>query len=418
MARRSRFAAYVERIAGVFGHADRAAPFRAYCAGLLLPGERKSIGPMAERLEPRRAPGAHQSLHHFVANSAWSDEALLRRVRELVLPSLAARGGVQAWAIDETAFRKSGAHSVGVARQPCGEMGRVENCQIAVSLSLVNAQASLPIAFRLYLPESWAADAAQRLTAGVPENVAFKTQSEIALDQIRAARADGVPEGVVLADALHGADIGFRAALAEMDLSYIVGAPSLARVWPLTTAADLGEAAASAKPRRRDGMSEPLSAEQLAKSLPPEAWRNVAWREEDDRRLTSRFAVLRVRASRNDEGPRPLEEERLLVEWPSRESAPTEYWLSALPAQTPVEGLVETAKLRWRSRRDLETLRQELGFGHYEGRGWRGFHHHLALCVAAYGFLVWDEGGSGPGERARPLAAPHAPPHRPPRSAR
>ena len=190
----SRFASYVEHVASVLGHADRRAPFRSYCTGLILPGERKSVEPIAARVEPRRVQGAHQSLHHFVANADWSQEDLLRQVRTFALPAIEKSGGVKAWIVDDTGFPKKGVHSVGVARQYCGQLGKQDNCQIAVSLSVANEHASLPIAFRLYLPEAWAADPVRRARAGVPEDVVFKTKPQIALDQIRAARVEGVPE--------------------------------------------------------------------------------------------------------------------------------------------------------------------------------------------------------------------------------
>ena len=186
----SRFESYVEHMASTLGHVDRWTPFRSYCTGLILPGERKSVEPIAARVEPRRVQGAHQSLHHFVANADWSQEDLLRRVRTFVLPAIEKSGRISAWIVDDTGFPKKGVHSVGVARQYCGQLGKQDNCQIAVSLSVANEHASLPIAFRLYLPEDWAADPVRRARAGVPEDVVFKTKPQIALDQIKAARAD------------------------------------------------------------------------------------------------------------------------------------------------------------------------------------------------------------------------------------
>ena len=171
----SRLASYLEHLASSLGHADRRAPFGSYCKGLMLPGERKSVEPIAARVEPSRVQGAHQSLHHFVANADWSQEALLRQVRTFVLPAIEKSGGVRAWIVDDTGFPKKGVHSVGVARQYCGQLGKQDNCQIAVSLSVANEHASLPIAFRLYLPEDWAADPVRRARAGVPEDVVFKT---------------------------------------------------------------------------------------------------------------------------------------------------------------------------------------------------------------------------------------------------
>ena len=388
-----RFASYVERMAAGLGHADRRTPFRSYCMGLILPGERKSVEPIAARVEPRRVQGAHQSLHHFVANADWSQEDLLRQVRAFVLPGIERRGKISAWIVDDTGLPKKGVHSVGVARQYCGQLGKQDNCQVAVSLSVANEHASLPIAFRLYLPENWAADPVRRAKAGVPEDVAFKTKPQVALDQIRAARAEGVPEGVILADAGYGTNTAFRTALTRMSLTYVVGVQSSVRLWP-PRSAPLPPKAWSGQERpptlmRRDAQNKPQSAEQIAKSLPSDAWCEVAWREGVDKTLNSRFAGLRVRPAHRDYWrSQPHAEEWLLVEWPEDENAPTKYWLSTLPKDATIARLVETAKLRWRIERDYQELKQELGLDHYEGRGWRGFHHHMALCVAAYGFLV------------------------------
>ena len=198
----SRFSAYVEGLVGVIGHADRARPLRDYCLGLLMPGERKSVEPLAAVTAPARVAAQHQSLLHFVGNAPWSDERVLAKVRALVLPAIEAGGPIEAWIVDDTSFPKKGRHSVGVARQYCGELGKPENCQVAVSLSIANHAASLPVAWRLYLPEAWAADPARRAKAGVPEEVGFLTKPEIALEQIRAAVAAGIPRGTVLMDAV------------------------------------------------------------------------------------------------------------------------------------------------------------------------------------------------------------------------
>ena len=204
----ARFAGYVEALSSAVGHADRKAPLKVYCTGLLLPGERKSVEPMAARVAPGRVQAAHQSLHHFVAKAEWSDAAVLAVVRAQVLPIIEAQGPIRAWIVDDTGFPKKGRHSVAVARQYCGQLGKQDNCQIAVSLSVANDHASLPIAYRLYLPESWANDPDRRAKAGVPEDVVFRTKPEIALDQIQAALAAGVPRGVVLADAGYGVVAG------------------------------------------------------------------------------------------------------------------------------------------------------------------------------------------------------------------
>ena len=223
---------YLSRLTAVLGHADRKARLVGYCTGLLLPGERKSVEPMAARLDPAQVPSLHQALHHFVATAAWRDEAVLAAVREQVLPALTQHGPVTAWIIDDTSFPKKGRHSVGVARQYCGQLGKQENCQIAVSLSVANNWASLPIAFELYLPEDWSGDPARRAKAGVPEDLAFRTKPQIALAQIRRALADGVPPGVILGDAGYGIDTGFRTTLSSLALPYVLGVQSTIGVWP------------------------------------------------------------------------------------------------------------------------------------------------------------------------------------------
>ncbi len=195
----ARFEAYVEALISVIGHADRATPMRDCCAGPLLSVERKSVEPMAAALAPERTAAKHQSLLHFIGQAAWPDEKVLEKTRALVLPAMTRAAPTRAWIIDDTAFPKKGRHSIGVARQYCGQLGKQENCQVAVTLSVANDAASLPVAHRLYLPESWASDAERRRRAGVPEDVAFKTKPQIALDQIKSARAAGVPEGAVLA---------------------------------------------------------------------------------------------------------------------------------------------------------------------------------------------------------------------------
>jgi SRSO17 transposase len=388
----SRFAVYVERLAAVLGHADRVAPLKDYCTGLLLPGERKSVEPMAARVQPGRVQAAHQSLHHFVAKADWSDEVVLALVRAQTLPALERQGPIRAWIVDDTGFPKKGRHSVGVARQYCGQLGKQDNCQIAVSLSIAT-EASLPIAYRLYLPEAWANDPERRAKAGVPEDVVFQTKPEIALAQIKAALAAGVPRGVVLADAGYGIDTAFRAALTQMSLTYIVGVQSSMSLWPPGTQ-PLPPKPWSGRGRppslvQRHPAHAPVSAKELAQVLPEGAWRTVTWREGSKAPLTSRFAAVRIRPAHRDyRHSAPRAEEWLLVEWPRHEAEPTKYWLSTLPEDTKLADLVDQAKLRWRIERDYQELKQEIGLGHYEGRGWRGFHHHATLAIAAYGFLI------------------------------
>src|SRR4051794_334750 len=227
-----RFGDYVGRLGDVLGHADRRAPLRAYCTGLLLPGERKSVEPMAARLDPARVGAAHQSLHHFVAKAAWDDGALLAAVRDYALPALLERGPIRAWLVDDTGLPKKGRLSVGGARQYCGQLGKRDNCQVAVTPSGATEQASLPIAYRLYLPEAWAGDPARRALAGVPEDVAFRTKPAIALEQVRQALADGVPPGVLVTDAGYGSDTDFRDGVTALGLAYVAGILGTTGLWP------------------------------------------------------------------------------------------------------------------------------------------------------------------------------------------
>jgi len=401
-----RFTTYVESLADVLGHLDRVGPLMDYCAGLLMPVERKSVEPIAAIIAPARVAAEHQSLLHFVGQSPWSDEAMLGKVRELVTPALAADGGVEALIVDDTGFAKKGSHSVGVARQYCGRLGKTDNCQIAVTLSLANHQASLPIAYRLYLPESWANDAERRKKAHVPDDVEFRTKPEIALSQIEAAQKASAARGVVLADAGYGVDGAFRAGVTSLGLTYAVGVQSTLSVWRP------GEQPLPAKPWsgrgrkpsrvRRDGERLPVSVKHLASDLPAEVWGEVEWRVGSNQTLSSHFAAVRIRpASRDHKLAQPHPVEWLVIEWPEGEAEPAKYWLSTLPQDTPIERLVDTIKLRWRIERDYEELKRELGLAHFEGRGWRGFHHHASLCIAAYGFLILERAAFPPSTRWR-----------------
>jgi SRSO17 transposase len=381
-----RFEAYVDALASVLGHVDRVAGLRDYCTGLLLPLERKSVEPLAAATAPGRVSAQHQSLMHFVSQSAWSDERLLAKIGELVVPVIEEHGPIEAWIVDDTAFRKKGRHSVGVGRQYCGEIGKQDNCQVAVSLSLANAWASLPIAFRLYLPKDWAEDGVRRKKAGVGEEIGFATKPQIALQQIRQALEAGLPRGVVLADPGYGHDASFRSELTAQQVPYVAGVQSNAMVWKIGVVPPPGRAHPKTGRRNRPDV---ISAKDIAFGLAPEAWRTVEWREGSNGVLSSRFARVRLHSAHRG-GTSESQQEWLLIQWPEGEAEPTKYWLSTLPQDIAFERLVELAKLRWRIERDYQDLKQELGLDHFEGRSWRGFHHHASLCIAAYGFLICE----------------------------
>jgi SRSO17 transposase len=390
----ARFAAYVEGLSSVIGHAERKVPLRDYCTGLMLPGERKSVEPMAARTAPSRTAAQHQSLLHFVGNACWSDQDVLAKVREMVLPAIEKDGPIEAWIIDDTSFPKKGEHSVGVQHQYCGQLGKQANCQVTVSLSIANHAASLPVAWRLYLPQDWTKDRARRKKAGVPKDIKFKTKPEIALEQIRWACEAGLPRGVGLMDTAYGNDSRLRAGMTELGVRYVAGILPNTLMWRSGTGPRR-----TGKPLNNTGRrDEPdlISAKEVMHGLPKRAWRTVKWREGSADWLSSRFARVRVRVGHNKLDPAQLVEEWLLIEWPEGEAEPTKYWLSTLPANISFHRLVDLAKMRWRIERDYQELKQEVGLGHYEGRGWRGFHHHATMCIAAYGFLVAERAAIPP----------------------
>jgi len=328
------------------------------------------------------------------------------------------QGPVVAWIVDDTGFPKQGKHSVGVARQYCGQIGKHDNCQAAVSLSVSTWGSSLPIAWRLYLPEVWCKDSVRLQQAGVPEGIAFQTKPEIALQQIRQALTEEVAVGVVLADAGYGNGTSFRAAITNLKLEYVVGIESSTTVWepgqqPLPAPPRKPGRGATPKRLQRNADHQPITVKHLALGLPSSAWKDIGWRQGSQKNLRSRFAAVRVRpAHRDEKRTEPHPEEWLLIEWPKQESEPTKYWLSTLPEKTSLRSLVKIAKHRWIIERDYEELKQELGLGHYEGRGWRGFHHHATLCIAAYGFLISERNRFSPSVRVGHvgLSTPEPPP--------
>ena len=377
-----RFGAYIGELTKVIGHADRVTPLRDYCSGLLATEGRRSVEPMAAVTAPAHVSAQHQKLLHFVANATWSDERMLAKVRELVVPSIVRHGPIEAWIIDDTSFPKQGSHSVGVHHQYCGQLGKQANCQVVVTLSIANHHASLPIAYRLYLPQAWIDDAARRAKTHVPAAIKFKTKPQIALDQIRAARAADVPRGVVLVDASYGSNKALRDGITALELTYAAAIVPTVKVRPA---------------RAHDPKERRVSVKDLALSLPKHAWRTITWREGTNELLRSRFARVRVRVA-PIRGAAKCAEETLLIEWPAGEAKPTKYWLATVDRKMSFRDLVDIVKMRWRIERDYQDLKQEIGLGHYEGRGWQGFHHHGTLSIAAYGFLVSERETIPPSE--------------------
>jgi SRSO17 transposase len=408
----ARFAEYLTRLGEVVGHADRREPLRAYMAGLLLPGERKSVEPMAAKLDPRNVESRHQSMHHFVADAPWDAREMIRAARDWALDQFDRHGQLQAWVVDDTGIPKKGKHSVGVARQYCGVLGKQDNCQVAVTISLANDVLSVPACYRLYLPEAWAEDKQRRRKARIPDEILFKKKWEIALEEVDRLLADGVPKAPVVTDAGYGNVTELRDQLTARNLVYVAGVQCETTVWPE------GQRPEPAKPYggrgrpptmlRRSPEVKPVTITELALQLPASAWRSIRWRGGTKGDMRSRFALVRVRPAHRDywrSEPRP--EEWLLMEWPKGEDGPTKAWLSNVSTDATITDLVHLAKVRWRIERDYQELKDEIGIDHYEGRGWVGFHHHGALCIAAYAFLMAERARLSP---PAPLAFLEAPP--------
>jgi SRSO17 transposase len=294
------------------------------------------VEPMAAGVDPLHASARHQALHHFVAKADWSDEEMLRRVSQWVVPRMDLSGG-GFWIIDDTAFPKKGKHSVGVARQYCGVLGKQDNCQVAVSVSLASEQASVPVAYRLYLPRDWAEDAERRRKAGIPTEVKFATKTEIALQQMETLLASGAPRYCVLADAGYGVDNAFRQRLSDLGLPYVVGITSAVVVWPpgvepLPPKSYSGIGRPPVMPRRTRSR-QPVNVKDLAHSLPSAAFQTISWREGSNETLSGRFAAVRVRHAGGNSGKARLRPEQwLLIEWPPGDADPLKYFLSTFPA--------------------------------------------------------------------------------------
>ena len=302
----ARLARYCDAMVATMGHADREQPCRWYLKGLVQQGGRKSVEPMAARVQPYRVRPAHQSMHHLVTEAEWSDDALWSAVAKQVLPKLVGEDKAVVWVVDDTGFPKKGRRSVSVAHQYCGQTGKQDNCRVSVTLSIATAEGSLPVGFRLYLPREWSDDAARRRTAGVPEDVAFATKPQLAWRQIEAALQAGYPRGPVLADAADGDETAWRENLAQHGLTYAVGVRPGTTVWwsehqPASVPrAKAGPGRPQSK-RQRDADHQPIAVADLARALPATSWRTVAWRQG----VSGRSAVAFCAHARGAGAPRP-----------------------------------------------------------------------------------------------------------------
>lgn len=368
------------------GRSERRHWAQVYVQGLLLDGERKSIEPMASRIE-----GADvQALRQFVGQSPWEVEEVQRRLAHQMVDLLSEP---EVWIIDETAFPKAGAHSVGVGRQYCGTLGKVANCQVAVSLHWSSAEASCPILWRLYLPKPWLEDEERAAEVKLPPGTTYRSKTELALEEIDQAVAWDLPRLPVVADSFYGNDFSFRQSLRERQLPYAVQVESNTVVWTADPSLPLPAGKRTGRPRKYpslDALPQAESLEAVAKRWPASAWRTVSWRQGSRGAERSRFALFPVWAAhgwRKQEHP-PRAREWLLVEWPKGSDHPVKYWMAQLGSGRPgLRRLARIARARWRVEQDYRELKEELGLDHYEGRQWAGWHHHVCLVTMAYAFL-------------------------------
>jgi SRSO17 transposase len=383
--------AYIESFTQGMGRPERRRAMGWYMTGLLLDGERKSTLPMAARLVDDEAEvvAMRQRLHECVSISDWSDDEMRARLARKVDTELP---GIEVLVVDDTGFAKKGQLSVGVQRQYSGTLGRRDNCQVATSLHLAGESGSGCIAFRLYLPESWAENSAARKLTGIPKDVTFLRKWEISLMQIDDALRWGVRKHVVLGDAGYGDCNEFREGLTKRGLAYVLGVNGAHLVWPPGShphrpVRKPGQGG-RAPTRYVDDNFKPIAIADFVRDIPRTSYKRVNWREGSRGRQTSRFLAFRVRAAADHhDAAAPSDEQWLLCNWLEGEKAP-KFYLSTLPASTPLKELARFAKLRWRVERDYQELKQEIGLDHYEGRGWRGFHHHATLCAVAHAFLA------------------------------
>jgi SRSO17 transposase len=356
---------------------NQRASFALYALGLLGELPRKSIEPIAAMLcpDPDQVDAIHQRLQHFLTDAPWSDREIRRAAARYAIAVMAQRSRIAAWIVDDTGFLKQGTHSVGVQRQYTGTVGKVANCQVAVSLTVSTPRAHVPVDMELYLPKSWTDDPHRRKEARLPEDIEFRTKTELALVMLRRALADGLPKGVVLSDCAYGDSLAFRTEVAQMGLDYGVGIEGRTRVIALGHRA------------QRRG---PILAQELAHQLRRKAFKKITWREGTKKSLQARFAFVRVLIPKD-----PLKKPLWLVMEQPEDEEDVKFYLCSLPARTKKKALVRLLKERYRTEQLYEELKGELGLDHYEGRRYPGWHHHISAVLSCYAFVV--------AERERPF---------------
>jgi SRSO17 transposase len=398
-AQRAALIEFAEEMYGSLARCDQRAKGEQYVRGLLLEGRRKSIQPMAARLPD----GDEQGLQQFITDSPWRDEPVRRRVAVRMSREIEPDG----WVVDDTGLPKDGRFSPGVAHQYCGALGKTANCQVLVSVNAASDRASCPLGWRLFLPQAWDADQDRRERARIPEDVRHVPKWQLALKILDELLGWGLERRVVQADGGYGDITAFRTGLEERELEYVVQVKGVTSAQPGDAVPVTPDYQGRGRPRVARYPDKPVSLRDLVLAAGREQVRTIGWREGDRGPLSSRFIALRVRpandAQRRDDGVLP--ERWLLAEWPESKNEPVKYWLSNLPADTTLQTLVRLAKLRWRIEHDYRELKQCLGLDHYEGRTFRGLHHHLTSITVAHAFLTCWRLARGDPDAARPQTA-------------
>ena len=388
---RARLDRYLGDLVEPMGRSVRRHWAQIYVQGLLLDGHRKSVQPMAARI----AGADEQALNQFLNQSPWDVAEIQRRLAQRLVDE----GDEPVyWVIDETSFPKAGEHSVGVARQYCGALGKIANCQVAVSLHWSQAEVSYPISWRLFLPEAWINDTERRQAARIPPELTHQTKQALALELVTQTRSWSVPPGVVLADSAYGNDFDFRRELRARGLGYAVAVEAKTAVWLKNPHGPLpvpnGKRGRVRRHPRPEDLPPVCSLREVADRLPPKAWRTVTWRQGTKGAQTSRFALVQSWAAhgwrKRPREPLPRVQEWLLIEWPLDTAGPCDYWMLWAPATEaapPLRAAVHAARGRWKIEQDYRELKDELGLDHFEGRGWLGWHHHVTLVSLAFCFL-------------------------------
>lgn len=385
---RGRLVAFAEEMFEPFARKDQRRWGECYLRGLMLDGRRKSIEPMAERL----ADGDEQCLQQFVNQSPWAWEPVRRRLAERMTAELDPDG----WVIDDTGFPKAGRFSVGVARQYSGALGKVANCQIGVTVNAVSDAASCPLDWQLFLPEAWDEDAERRKRAHLPAGERHRPKWQLALELLDELRSWGLEAPPILADAAYGESTGFRLGLEGRGLEYVVQVKGATSAYAEDVHPERPAYAGKGRPPAARYREKPSSLRKLSLDADREALREVAWREGSrGRKLRSRFLALRIRPANKELRRRAAKDGELpvrwlLAEWPEGAEEPVKYWLSNLPEDTSLDKLVALAKLRWRIEHDYRELKDALGLDHFEGRSYRGWHHHVTLVSIAHAFLTLE----------------------------